>query len=324
MGRTDRLVASVTLSPCVDNVLFVDPLNVGDRNQVLQVERDAGGKGVNLARAIHRLGGDALATGFLGGHTGALITSVLDAEGVAHDFVRTRSESRTNWYIECANQQPTALSGISPLIRAEELAMLEGELSILFRDSAWVALGGAVPRGVSHEIYAQLTEMAHQYGCKVLIDSDGDALDIGLNAGPDLIKPNVHEAERLVGRKIGTEAEALDAAEDLLDRLKEIGGEKVGYSPVVILSRGSDGAVMCCSKGRYGGRAPSVKVRSTIGSGDSMLAAVIWAMQEQKAPEDWLRWGIAAGAATAVTTGSEIGSLSLILQLLDQTRVERV
>lgn len=324
MKIPEGVVAAITLSPCVDNVLSVEHLVLGDRNQILRIERDAGGKGINLARVLHKLGVDTLATGFVGGPNGCLIKAVLDGEGVPHDFVHIRSESRTNYFIESEVGPPTGLSGISPIVRDDEVEVLMSSLKVVFECADWVTFGGAIPSGMETDTYYKLVRLAQEYGCRVVLDADGECLDLALKAAPDFIKPNVREAERLLARTIASEADAFDAAEDLLDLLKEMGGERVGYSPVVVLSRGSEGAVMCCSKGRFSGVAPVVKMRSTIGSGDSMIAAMIFAIQQKKEPEEWLKWGLAAGAATAATNGSEIGSRSMILQFLEQAGVRQV
>ena len=324
MKIPEGVVVSVTLSPCIDNVMSVEHLVVGDRNQILRIERDAGGKGINLARVLHKLGGDTIATGFIGGPNGALVKSVLDAEGVPHDFVHVRSESRTNYFVESPDGPPTCLSGINPIVRDDEVQVLNESLKVMFQSADWVTFGGAIPSEVDHGIYYDLSRLAQEYGCRIALDADGEPLELALKAAPDFIKPNVHEAERLLARKISTEADALDAAEDILDLLEELGGERIGYSPVVVISRGADGAVMCCSKGRFAGVAPVVKLRSTIGSGDSMLAAMIFAIQKKKSPEEWLQWGLAAGAATAATSGAEIGSRSMVLQLLEQAGVKQL
>ena len=310
------MLVSVTLNPCVDHALFVEKLTVGDTNRVMRVEKDAGGKGVNVSRVFAELGGETAATGFLGGATAAYIRHVLEIEGVEVAFVQIKGETRTNFSIEDnSSTPPTTLNSKGPDISAEEWGRLLGECRELARGARWVALGGSLPPGVPDEAFHVLGELFHQAGVRVVLDADGIAQKHGMLAKPDFIKPNAAEAGRLMGRRIESDLEAVEA---VLELYAQIGGE----NRIAVISRGKDGAVMATQGGVWVGRAPKIHSKSTIGSGDSMIAGILWALDTGKSPDVALAWGLAAGAATAMTDGSGIARLPMIEDLMDDVKVE--
>lgn len=307
------MIVSVTLNPCVDRVVFVPGLKVGDTNRVERVETDAGGKGVNLSRVVAELGGKTIATGFLGGGPGAFVRHVLHAQGVHNSFVEIARNTRVNTSIECGEGPPTTLNEPGPEIGEEEWHRLLGHCEVLFERADWVALGGSLPPGLPADAFRQLGELAHRHGCKILLDADGEPMKLGLDAKPDLIKPNLREAERLVGRDLPTLQDAVEAARELLR-----------VSTRVLLSMGKQGAVLAAPDGVWMGHTPRVEARSTIGSGDSMLGALLWSLEMEGDWPEALRWGLAAGAATATTDGSEIARKPVIGLLYNEARVERL
>lgn len=339
------MILSVTLNPSVDHALFVDELKIGDTNRVKRTERDAGGKGINLSRVIAELGGKTLATGFLGGGPGDYVKGVLDRQGVSHDFIEVSEDTRINFSVEDLSlRPPTTFNEQGPHIRVEELDRLFAKVTELLstphpptsssrggseaapvgsrreeneeRDFRWMTLGGSLPPGVPVDVFAQLIRIAHEHGVKVALDADGEPLKLGIEAGPEFLKPNARECSRLLGRTIETPEEALEGANAVYDQLPR--------TCIVVVSLGQEGAVMACDQGLFRGLTPQVDVRSTIGSGDSLIAGMLWAIEEGKAVEDALRWGLACGAATATTDGSEIARRPVIDRLLPLARVVAV
>jgi 1-phosphofructokinase family hexose kinase len=311
------MILSVTLNPCVDHVLFVDGLKPHDANRVVRAERDAGGKGVNLSRVVAELGGATCATGLLGGPTGEYVKLVLERQGVPHDFVACAGETRTNFSVEDGSgQPPTSFNQSGPEITPQEWAALLAKLDALLKGADWVALAGSFPPGVPPDAYRLIANMARERNCKVMLDADLEALRLGLEAVPHFIKPNEPEASRLLGRPVDSEASALDAARELLPL--------VDPSGFVVVSRGKDGAVLASAGELYVGISPSVVVKSTVGSGDSMVGAMLWAIREGKPLSEAFRWGLAAGAATASTDGSEIARKPVIERLYETAVVRPV
>lgn len=309
------MILTVTLNPSVDRLITVKQLVLHDTNRILRIEEDVGGKGVNVARVLRRLDVPVVATGFLGGRTGRYVQRELsEIDGVECAFVWIRGDTRTNLAIqEEDGSPPTALNERGPHISAEELDALLQMVEKLCRDARFVALGGSLPPGVPADIYATLGEVASRHGARVVLDADGEPLVQGLKASPYLIKPNENEAERLLGGAIDTLDDAARAAQELHDR----------GVPAVIVSIGEKGAAIACAEGCWVAVPPRVRAVSTIGSGDSMIAGVLSVLVRGGTIEEAIRWGTAAGAATAMTDGSDIGTAEQIHELLPQVEVRQ-
>lgn len=307
------MILTVTLNPSVDHALFVDELKVNDTNRVVRCERDAGGKGVNLSRVVAELGGETVATGFLGGGPGAYIRKVLEVQGVRSDFVDIKGETRVNFSVEDdSGLPPTTLNERGPEVTAVEIDEARKIVSKYAPDAVWIAVGGSLPPGTPPTIYRELGEAARKAGCKVALDADGDALKHGLEIKPDFIKPNEAEAGRLLGREVSTDEEAIAAAKDLSTRAE-----------IVVLSRAEKGAILVSGETVLIGHAPKVEAKSTIGSGDSLVGGMLFALSEGQSLEDAFRLGMAAGAATATTDGSEIARRPVIDKLLPLVKIVR-
>ncbi|MCW5936706.1 MAG: 1-phosphofructokinase family hexose kinase [Fimbriimonadaceae bacterium] len=312
------MILTVTLNPAVDETLFVEGLHPHDRNRVTRVETDAGGKGVNLSRVAAELGAETVATGFLGGQSGMFVRTVLDRQGVRHDFVEVATPTRTNVLVEDGSgKPPTVFSALGPVITGLDWENLLGRVAQHLGRAAWVCTGGSNPQGLEPNSLRLLGEMAKNAGVKWALDADGDVMEQGLDAGPDLIKPNGDEAARLLGSPVRTVKQALEAADALTDRLHEAGS----HSPTVIVSLGAQGAVMACQDRLYVAEPIEVESNSTIGSGDSLVAGFLVGLSRGLSPADCLRLGSAAGAATALTDGTEIGRRSQIEGLFDHAKV---
>ena len=316
------MILSVTLNPCVDHVLFLDGLKLHDTNRVIRTERDAGGKGVNMSRVVAELGGETVATGFLGGATGGFVRMVLDLQGIPHRYVEVAGETRTNFNIEDGTEQPpTTVNERGPTISLETLAELLAMCDELARDASWLVLGGSLPPGVPEDVFYQIATRFCRSGCKVVVDADGPPMVHAMKACPHLIKPNAKEAARLLGRPCETLQDSSAAALELYQRSNSAGD---GEDRIVIISRGEHGAIFVCRDGVFEGISPEVEANSTIGSGDSMIAGVLWALEEGKPLEEAFRYGLAAGAATATTNGAEIARRPVIEALLPKAQVRKL
>jgi len=311
------MVLTVTLNPCVDYLLRVEKVTIGDTNRVQGCEKDAGGKGLNTSRVYAHLGGVTIATGFLGGATASFIRHVMELESVLDGFVQVSEETRTNFSVEDESETPpTTFNQKGPNISPQEWQTLVSKVDVLSAKATWVSFGGSLPPGVEPNAFYELALIAKKHGAKIVVDADGVVLAESLKANPDFIKPNSPEAGRLLGRKIESDEDALSACKELYERIG--GGDRH-----VVISRGEKGAVMTCQAGTFLGKSPNVHPRSTIGSGDSMIAGMLFALGEGKSSEEALRWGLAAGAATALTDGCAIGDRATIERLFPEALVTR-
>jgi 1-phosphofructokinase family hexose kinase len=309
------MLLTVTLNPCVDHLLLVEKLTVGDTNRVKRQEKDAGGKGLNTSRVFAHLRGVTIATGFLGGATSSFIRHVMKEENVLDGFVYVAGETRTNFSVEDeSGAPPTTFNQRGPDITPGEWLALKEKVGMLAPKASWVSFGGSLPPGVETNAFYELALIAREKGSKIVIDADGAVLTEGIKAQPDFIKPNVAEASRLLGRALENESDVVAATKELY---KMIGGG----SRYVVISRGEKGAVMTCSSGTFVGSSPKIQPRSTIGSGDSMVAGMLWAFEAKKSAKEALQWGLAAGAATALTDGSAIGDKVTIERLFPEAVV---
>lgn len=312
------MILTVTLNPCIDYAFFVDGLTLGDTNRITSSAMDAGGKGLNLSRIAHELGAKTLATGLLGGRTGNAVKAVLDHHGVAHSFSPILGETRTNFSVEdakCAGA-PTTYNSRGPAVTNDEWESFLAHYRDQLGAASFVALCGSIPPGVPIDAYRVLGELARAEGKPLLIDADGEPLAQGLLAKPTMIKPNQKEAERLLGIKIANETDALEASKTLAQRLDA--------ESTVIVSRGADGAVANHKGQLFVGTSPKVQARSTIGSGDSLLGGLIASLLAGQSFEQAFQLGLAAGAATATTDGSEIGDAATIRQLAERAEVRKI
>lgn len=184
------MILTVTLNTSIDQALFLDSLKLGDTNRVQKVQIDAGGKGVNLSRVAHMLGGNTLATGFAGGPTGDFLRGLLDRDGVPHQFTPTAEPTRTNFNIETDDgHPPTTLNALGPLVSAQEWATFCALFQELLPQADWVCLCGSIPPGLELTVYQEL--LALSKGKRVLVDADGDALALAVKSRPTMLKPNL-------------------------------------------------------------------------------------------------------------------------------------
>lgn len=309
------MIATVTLNPALDKSVFVDKLYCNDANRILRVEVDAGGKGINASRVLKELGSDTITLGFLGGQTGRFIEHTLVTEGIQTSFTTIAADTRTNIAIqELSGAPPTSLNELGPSITIDELDELSARVRTIAKKSKLMIFGGSLPASVPCDIYQRLVMAAKSAGASTILDSDGQPMRLGMQAAPFMIKPNRDEVRRIVNVDI----ESLDDALRALNLLAEFGVQ------VVVISMGAKGAVASSKDGVWHVIPPEVSVVSTIGSGDSMVAGMAHIFSEDGSLEDALRWGTAAGAATAMTSGAGICKRKQILDLLGKVQVKKI
>jgi len=309
------MISTITLNPSLDKTVYVSKLVCNDTNRIAKVEVDAGGKGINCSRMLRELGAETKALALLGGETGDYIRFVLERDGVALEAVRTEKPTRTNICIEdLSGAPPTTLNERGGPIEHKELVELFEKAKDLGRESGYVVIGGSIPLGVNPDVHKVLVQIGTAGGAKVILDADGEALEEGLKAKPFMIKPNRDEAERLLGKKFESKTDVARAALELSERGIEL----------VIISLGKQGAIACYDGAIYDVVAPEVQPKSTIGSGDSLIAGVVHGIHDGRSIEESLALGCAAGAATALSDGTCIGKKVDVDQLLENARVTKL
>jgi 1-phosphofructokinase family hexose kinase len=306
------VIATVTLNPTIDKTIHVSRLALNDTNRVIKMETDAGGKGINCSRMVKELGGDTLAVAFLGGSTGEMVKSVLRMAEIDLAHIETSCATRTCIAIEeSTGNPPTSLNELGGPIEHDEFVRMLEVVRNAARSARFVVFGGSVPLGLTPEVYRVLMQVCHAKGIKTVLDTDGSALHSGIATKPWMVKPNRAEAERLTGKTLKEKPEVARAALEIAN---------TGID-VVVISLGSQGAVAASGGCLYDVVAPKTKPISTIGSGDSFIGGFLVGMERGLPVEECLRLGAAAGAATAISDGSCIGSKVDVDRLLGDVKV---
>jgi 1-phosphofructokinase family hexose kinase len=292
------VIVTVTLNAAIDRTLTVPNFQRGQRHRASQGLTLAGGKGINVARALKRLEVPVVATGLAGGRTGTRIIEELTGEAILNDFVRIADESRTS----TAVVDPTAgtyteINEWGPAVSADELAMLLDKLHYLARGASFVVFAGSLPRGVSDDFYAEAIRDLNRRGVPCVLDSEGEPARLGVEAEPFLVSPNQSEAEALVGQEFSDDDDYVLG----LDTIAEMGARNVliSYeSGCFALSREDK------RRRRFHATAPRMDVISAVGAGDVLLAGVLAARFADRPMEEALRLGVAAGAASTLEVGA--------------------
>lgn len=309
------MIATVTLNPALDRCIYVDSLLPNDTNRVIRMETDAGGKGLNGSRVLKELGSETIALGFVGGHTGHYIEHVLKSNGIPVDFVYTDTDTRTNLCIqEVSGAPPTTLNELGPHITESQFDELFAKVREAASRSSIVIFGGSLPPGAPVDTYQRLVKLAADAGAKVVLDSDGEPMRLGMEAAPFMIKPNRDEVRRLVDVDI----HSLDDAGHAAELLSQAGIK------LVVISMGAQGALARSDEGTFFAASPDITPVSSIGSGDSMVAGIMHILSQGKSLAEALVWGTAAGAATAMTDGTDICRRHQVLELLAKVHVQQL
>jgi 1-phosphofructokinase/tagatose 6-phosphate kinase len=292
------VIVTVTMNAAVDRTLTVPNFQLGQRHRASQGLTLAGGKGINVARALKRLDVPVVATGLAGGRTGTRIVEELTSEAVLNDFVRIADESRTSTaVVDPTAATYTEINEWGPHVEPDELAMLLDKISYLARGADMVVFAGTLPRGVDDSFYAEAIRDLNRRNVPAVLDSEGPPLRLGVEAEAFLVTPNQREAEGLVGQELGDDEDYMMA----LDRIADMGARNV----LITAETRSFGLSRADRKRTlFRADAPLVEPVSAVGSGDVLLAAFLAARVADKPFEDSLKIAVAAGAASTLEVGA--------------------
>jgi 6-phosphofructokinase 2 len=270
-----------------------------------------GGGGINVSRAIQFLGGQSTAVYPAGGHTGTMLTQLLDAEGITNHVVPIQGLTREGFavYEESSTLQYRFNMPGPELDATEWISCLE---TVFDMNPKYIVASGSLPLGVPIEFYGELTRYAKQYDIRVIVDTAGDALKRAFGNGVYLMKPNLNELEMFSGEKILGEDHIREVARRLISE---------GLSEVMVVSMGAAGAALITSTEYTHMRAPMVPIQSKVGAGDSMVGGMVMGLAEGRALSDAVRFGIAAGTAAVMTKGTELCRLSDTQRLYEQISI---
>jgi 1-phosphofructokinase family hexose kinase len=316
------MIITVTLNTAIDKTLSVPNFRLGRRHRTVEQTTMPGGKGVNVARVLKTLGAPVIATGLTGGPTGTRIVDQLTQLSVLSDFVRIREESRTNTaVIDPTTGEQTEINERGPKVSEQEIELFVDKLLYLAKGASVCVFAGSLPRDVDIDIYARLIRELRRLGVATMVDTDGDPLRRAVRAEPDVVSPNVLEAEELVGHEFNDD-------EDRVIAVREMVG--LGAREAVMTMPDGCFAQMQPTEPNGGPRLYRVRVapgvvepRATVGSGDAFLAGYVAARYAGKSTEACLAYGVACGAESTQHLGAGLVDPDRVHRLLGEIQVER-
>jgi 1-phosphofructokinase family hexose kinase len=307
------LIVTLTVNPAIDRVISVDRLAFEDRAYINSSRESAGGRGIIASCVIHSFGGQTLAVLICGGDAGKRLEEHLQCDGLPFQVVPVENEIRTNLTITDKHGLTVNLNEAGPTLSKAEVARVERAVTDTLDRASWLMICGSLPPGVPPSFYGTLIAAARKKKVKTLLHADGEALRHGIEERPTVATPNQQEADRLLGRTLLTRTHYLEAAE----RMRAMGPESV------VLSLGSRGAVGAFREGLFEALPPRVDAVCPIGAGDALSAAYAWAMERKNNGVEALRWGVAAGTASARLPGMKFASLEQTREIYKQVELRR-
>jgi 6-phosphofructokinase 2 len=290
-------ILTLTMNPALDIATSTIRVIPTHKLRCSPPRYDPGGGGINVARAVHALGGDAVAIFPGGGPAGAMIHHLLEQEGVRHHPIAIGGFTRESLAVEdrqSGEQFRFILPG--PEVSEADQERCLDQLSAVAAAADFIIASGSLPLGVREDFYARVAQLAKMLDKRFVLDTSGAALKQA-GHGIYLLKPSLRELQDLVGREIGDPREQEKAAREVIEH---------GRSEIVVLSLGAEGALLVTAQECERFAAVPVKARSTVGAGDSMLAGVVLGLSREMPLREAIRFGLAAGAAALLGSGTEL------------------
>jgi 1-phosphofructokinase/tagatose 6-phosphate kinase len=309
------MILTVTLNAAIDRTVAVPNFRLGNRHRAVESRTVAGGKGINVARALRLLGRPVIAAGFAGGPTGNRVMEQLRREAILTDFTWIAGETRVNMaVIDPTSGEQTEINERGPAVSPEEVERFVERLRYLADGAKICVLAGSLPPGAGEDLYARLVEDLRERGVTSILDSEGEPMLAGLRAGASVVTPNEREAEELVGQEF---ADGDDLVQGLGELVRLGAGEAAITRPdgcVAVVDRGAERRFVEV-------RTASLESVSTVGSGDAFLAGYAAALYDGREPEECLAHGVACGAESTQHFGAGTVDRRGVERLLGEVEV---
>lgn len=294
-------IATITFNPCIDKSSFVDALVPDKKLRCTAFKNEAGGGGINVAKAVKKLGGNATAIYLGGGYTGVVLQNLLKAESINSIAIDTGVDTRENIMIvdKATNLQ---YRFITPGIAVKEIHWQECLKSVEnINDIDYIVVSGSMQQGFPHDIFQRISIIAKKKNAKLVIDIPAETLQEYPVSGAYLLKPNLNELSMLAGKDELHGDEIATAARTIISK---------NICEVVVVSMGAAGALLVTKDIAEQFMAPPVKRKSTVGAGDSMLAGIVMFLSAGKNIKEAVRYGVACGTAATLNEGTQLCSLA--------------
>lgn len=309
------MILTVTLNAAIDKRYVVEGYQVGQVNRVKECSYVPGGKGLNVSKPAAIYGAEVVATGFVGGHAGNYIEDSLKPFGIKSEFYHVEAESRSciNIWDEINHVQTEFLEPGFTLTE-KEFEGFEEKFCTLVTDAKVVAMSGSVPKGLDGTAYQRLVKIGKKAGKQVILDTSGKLLEMGIQASPTLIKPNIDEIRMLTGKTCNDIAEIIDAAKEM---------HKNGVK-IVAVSLGADGSLAVGEEGTFRAEVPKIDAVNTVGCGDSMIAGFAVGMEEGLSLPEMLKKASAISAAAAMREETGFFVMQDMEKLLPEIKITKL
>lgn len=292
------MIVTLTMNPSIDISTSVETVVPEHKLRCDAPRYEPGGGGINVARAIHKLGGAATACYLAGGATGQLLTQLLSDEGVIQRPVPVKGYTRESFSVyESSSGQQYRFNMPGAPVDAAECTQVIDSLSALSPVPDYLVVSGSFPPGVQDSFFVDLVQWARRKGTRLVVDTTGAAMQLALAQGVFLIKPNFRELGLLIGRQIVDDLDLEREAQAMVAQ---------GSSEAVLVSLGAAGAALVTQDGVVRFRAPTVPIQSKVGAGDSMVGGLVLGLARGLSLVEATRFGVAAGTAAVMTPGSEL------------------
>ena len=289
-------IVTITVNPALDKSTHFRGLVAEQKIRCEEPRYDAGGGGINVSKAISRLGGTSLAVFTSGGPTGKMLEKLVKKEAIEYKAIEIETWTRESFVAVDDNTNSQYRFGFTggTISAVEECNLLEA-LSNL--QPEFFVASGSLNEGLSTDFYQKIAEIAKKNNSKLIVDTSGEALKKVLETGAYLIKPNVGELAKLIGVERLEMEEVHEAAQQIIAK---------GGAEIVVVSLGPQGAVLVTKDNYEFVPAPNVVKKSTVGAGDSMVGGMVWALSQYKSLEEVIRWGVACGSAATMNEGTQL------------------
>lgn len=305
-------ILTITMNPAVDLSATTENVYSDHKLRCGQERLDPGGGGINVSRAIQRLGGDSLALFCAGGETGEMLRTLLDGSRLRHRSIPIEGATRLNMNVfeRSSGQQYRFVMAGPRLVHGEWEKVVEA-VSGMAPVPQIVVASGSLPPGVPEEFYALLARVVREHQGRLILDTSGAPLVPAIREGVFLVKPSLRELRVFAMGRVEHETDQIRAAKMIVDS---------GRCEAVVVSLGAAGALFATSEGCERLHAPSVSVRSRIGAGDSMVAGIALMLARGEPLRDAVRYGVAAGTAAVMNSASELCHLNDVERLFCQMK----
>lgn len=308
------MILTITLNPSVDRRYNLHELKKGSNIRTDNYQYTIGGKGINVSKVIDSLGIDVIATGFLGGYNGDFINEGLKKYNIVNKFIDIKEESRSCIAIITEDGSQTEILECGPYILESDIKKFLLLYTNLLDKVDIIIASGSLPRGTDNSIYRELIKMAYNKGKKFILDTSKDALKLGIDGLPYLIKPNKRELEEITDKKLNTLDDIINAGDNII---------KKGVRNIVI-SLGKDGAIIFKGSEVYKANALNEKILNPVGSGDAMVAGIATGIFKNMSFIDSIKLGLASGTSNAMNLETGKIDNKVVEKLIKRIDIKRI